>query len=206
MPRSQHPSELEPRLEPEFLEVVCNNALDAAYLALDAASTDDDTNWTKGTLPYGRVHGRFKSMNRDHALPWFQLVNQTMDYTISVNGVLLQVVMDDPNVRKKSHRLESNRVELYQASLLGLACDQNVTWRLYVDSDGNPDGPTLTASVLGFDTNRNVVCQWVHNYVPLVSVRTTAYPQEVEIEEPMPTRRKKDADLGESRDVDVLDE
>lgn len=206
MPQSQHPSELELRLEPEFLEVVCNNALDAAYLALDAASTDDDTNWTKGTLPYGRVHGRFKRMHRDHALPWFQLANQTMDYTISVNGVLLQVVMDDPDVRKKSHRLAASRVELYQSSLLGPACDQNLTWRLYIDSDGNPDGPTLTATILGFDTNRNVVCHWIHNYVPLVSVRTTAYPQEVEIEDQMPTRRKKDAGQGESRDVDASDE
>ncbi|MFC5694853.1 hypothetical protein ACFPU0_04680 [Pseudomonas sp. GCM10022186] len=206
MPQSKHPSELEPRLKPEYLDLVCNNALSAAYAALEAASTEDDTNWTVGTLTYGRVQGRFIHMHHDPELPWFQLANKTMDYTTSVNGVLLQVVMDDPNVRKKSHRLEANRVELYQASLLGPACDQNVTWRLYVDSDGNPDGPTLTASMVGFDTNRNVVCQWVHNYVPLVSVRTTAYPQEVEIEDPMPTRRKKDTDLGESRDVDALDE
>ena len=206
MPPIQHPSELEPRLKPEHVELICNNALDAAYRALEVTSTDDDTNWTMGTLPYGRVHGRFKRLHRDPALPWLLLTNRTMDFTLSVNGVLMQVVMDDPEVRKKGYRLQSNRVELYQASLLGPAIDKNITWRLYVDTDGNFDGPTLTASVLGFDTNRNVVCKWVHDYVPLFAPRTTELPPEVEIEEPFPIRRDKDADQNAPRDADLLDE
>ena len=206
MPPIQHPSELEPKLKQEYLELVCNNVLEAAYRALEVTSTDDDTNWTMGTLPYGRVHGRFKRLHKDPTLPWLKLTNSTMDFTVSVNGVLMQVVMDDPNVRKKGHRLLSNRVEVYQASLLGPSIDKNITWRLYVDNDGNFDGPTLTASILGFDTNRNVVCQWVHDYVPLIAPRTTELPPEVEIEEPFPTRRDKDADQNAPRDADLVDE
>lgn len=206
MRENLHPSELEPRLAAEYIDVVCNEALDAAYRAIEAASTEDDTNWTLGTLTYGRVQGRFKSMNRDPELPWFRLANSTMDYTTSVNGVLLQVVMDDPIVRKKSHRLSPNGVERFQASLLGLACDRNLTWRLYIDSDLNPDGRKLTATVMGFDSNLNVVCQWPHNYVPLPSVRTTELPQEVEIQDPLPLRRNKDADQGKLDGTDVKDE
>lgn len=206
MRETVHPSELEPRLKHEYLAVICNNALDAAYRALEAASTEDDTNWTVGTLTYGRVQGRFNSMNRDQSLPWFRLVNKTMDYTPSINGVLIQVVMDDPNVRKKTHRLEANQVELFQASLLGPACDQNLTWRLYIDSDGNPDGPKLTATIMGFDTNRNVVCQWGHDYVPLISVRATELAPEVEFQEQLPTRRNKDADQGTPDDAESIDE
>ncbi|MDH1869223.1 MULTISPECIES: hypothetical protein [Pseudomonadaceae] len=206
MRETLHPSVLEPRLTAEYVDVVCNEALDAAYRAIEAASTDDDTPWTLGTLTYGRVQGRFKAMNRDPELPWFRLANNTMDYTTSVNGVLLQVVMDDPIVRKKSHRLSPNGVERFQASLLGLACDQNLTWRLYIDSDLNPDGRKLTATVMGFDSNLNVVCQWVHNYVSLPSVRTTELPQEVEIQDPLPLRRNKDAEQGKLDDTDVKDE
>lgn len=55
----------------------------------------------------------------------------------------------------------ASRVELYQASLLGPSNDSNLTWRLYVDSDGNMEDPKLTVTVLGFDTNLNVVCQWM---------------------------------------------
>lgn len=206
MRETRHPSELEPRLTAEYVDVVCNEALDAAYLAIEAASTDDDTPWTLGTLTYGRVQGRFKAMNRDPELPWFRLANNTMDYTTSVNGVLLQVVMDDPIVRKKSHRLSPNGVERFQASLLGLACDQNLTWRLYIDSDLNPDGRKLTATVMGFDSNLNVVCQWVHNHVPLLSVRTLELPQEVEIQDPQPQRRNRDAEQGKLDDTEVKDE
>ncbi len=48
MSLTQHPSELEPRLAQEYVDLICNNALDAAYRALEVTSTDDDTNWTMG--------------------------------------------------------------------------------------------------------------------------------------------------------------
>lgn len=206
MPQTQHPSDFEPKLTPEYLGIVCHNVLEAAYLALAAASTEDDTNWTVGTLLYGRVHGRFKTMHRDKSMPWFQLANSTMDYTPSVNGVLMQVVMDDPNVRKKAHRMMASRVELYQASLLGPSNDSNLTWRLYVDSDGNTENPKLTVTVLGLDTNLNVVCQWMHDYTPLQSVRTIDLPEEVDIPEQFPIRRDKDADQNVPVDADQIDE
>ncbi|WAH59893.1 hypothetical protein LZ023_10285 [Pseudomonas silvicola] len=206
MPQTQHPSDFEPKLTPEYLGIVCHNVLEAAYLALAAASTEDDTNWTVGTLLYGRVHGRFKTMHRDKSMQWFQLANSTMDYTPSVNGVLMQVVMDDPNVRKKAHRMVASRVELYQAGLLGPSNDSNLTWRLYVDSDGNMEDPKLTVTVLGLDTNLNVVCQWMHDYTPLQSVRTIDLPEEVDIPEQFPIRRDKDADRNVPIDADQIDE
>lgn len=102
--------------------------------------------------------------------------------------------------------MEKNVVELYHDSLLGPATDGNVTWRLYVDSDRNPDGPTLTVSVLGFDTNRNVVSKWTHNYEPLVSVRVTELSPIVEIDDSLPVRRDKDAAQKETKDADLKDE
>lgn len=206
MPVYQHPSELEPKLSRAHLDVVCNNLLDAAYKALEATSTDDDTNWTRGIFPYGRIHGRFKRLHLQGDLPWFKLVNNTLDFTVSIDGVLMQVVTDDPDTRKKSYRVEKNVVELYHDSLLGPATDGNVTWRLYVDSDRNPDGPTLTVSVLGFDTNRNVVSKWIHNYEPLVSVRVTELSPIVEIDDSLPVRRDKDAAQKETKDADLKDE
>lgn len=206
MSQIQHPSELEPKLGRTHLNVVCNNLLDAAYKALEDTSTEDDTNWTMGVLPYGRIHGRFKRLQREGDLPWFSLVNNTLDFTVSIDGILMQVVTDDPDLRKKGHRVNKNRVELYHDSLLGPATDGNITWRLYVDSDRNPDGPALTVSILGFDTNRNVICKWVHNYEPLVSVRTTELSPVVEIGDSLPTRRDKYAEQKESLDADLNDE
>ena len=206
MPEYQHPSELEPKLSRAHLDVVCNNLLDAAYKALEATSTEDDTNWTKGIFPYGRIHGRFRRLHRQGDLPWFKLVNNTLDYTISIDGVLMQVVTDDPDTRKKGYRVEKNVVELYHDSLLGPATDGNVTWRLYVDSDRNPDGPTLTVSALGFDTNRNVISKWPHTYEPLVSVRTTELSPVVELADSLPVRRDQDAGQQDPKDAVWKDE
>lgn len=206
MSEFQHPSELEPKLSRAHLDVICNNLLDAAYKALEATSTDDDTNWTRGVLPYGRIHGRFKRLQQLGELSWFSLVNNTLDFTISIDGILMQVVTDDPDLRKKGHRMNKNPVELYHDSLLGPATDGNITWRLYVDSDHNPYGPTLTVSILGFDTNRNVICKWVHNYEPLVSVRTIERSPVVEINDSLPIRRDKDSGQKEKKDAELNDE
>lgn len=207
MRQNLHPSELEPKLKHEYLDVLFTNVLEAAYRAREDASTEDDTNWTMGTLPYGRVHGRFKRLHRDCSLPWLKLCNSTMDYTIAVDGVLMQVVMDDPDVRRKGHRLLANKVELcHQASLLGPAVDNNITWRLYVDSVESIEGHRLVASILGFDTNRNVVCHWVHDHVPLNTARILELPAEVDIPEQFPIRRDKDIDQNAPKNADSVDE
>ncbi|MEH6387092.1 MAG: hypothetical protein V7772_04355 [Pseudomonas profundi] len=206
MPDFQHPCELELTLSRAHLDVVCNNLLDAAYRALEATSTDDDTNWTKGVLPYGRIHGRFKRLQREGDLPWFKLVNNTLDYTISIDGILMQVVTDDPDVRRKHHRVNKNLIERYHDSMLGPATDDNITWRVYVDSDRNPDGPCLTVCILGFDTNRNVISKWTHNYEPLISVRTTGLSPVVEIHDSLPVRRDKDAEQNQTKDAVLNDE
>ncbi|WP_434694963.1 hypothetical protein [Pseudomonas sp. Z1-14] len=134
MPEFQHPSELEPKLSRAHLGVVFNNLLDAAYKALEATSTDDDTNWTRGVFPYGRIHGRFIRLQREGNLSWFRLVNKTLDYTVSVNGVLMQFMTDDPDLRKKGHRLQKNQVERYHDSLLGPANDGNCSGLMKPDT------------------------------------------------------------------------
>ncbi|RMQ28345.1 hypothetical protein ALQ08_200142 [Pseudomonas syringae pv. delphinii] len=68
------------------------------------------------------------------------------------------------------------------------------------------EDPKLTVTVMGFDTNQNVVCQWMHDYTPLQSVRTIDLPVEVDIPEQFPTRREKDADRNVPIDADQIDE
>lgn len=203
MSDAQHPSTFAPKLLPEYLERICQEVVTVAYGALADASTDYDTAWTRGTLLYGRVHGLFKNLSRDRSLPWLILRNSTMDYTISINDVLFQVVVDDPNAPKKAYRLQANDVELTQMSLFEANPDEIVTWRLFIDSDHNFESAKLVATVVGFDINRNVICSWTHDYKAQVPVKTAHLPPAVEFDDPEVARRIKDADIEITTDVEL---
>jgi hypothetical protein len=203
MPETQHPSFFAPKLQPEYLERICQDVVSVAYGALADASTENDTTWTRGTLLYGRVHGLFKNLSRDSSVPWLTLRNSTMDYTISINDVLFQVVMDDPEAPKKSYRLQANDVELTQMSLFEANPEDIVTWRLFVDNDHNFESPKLMATVVGFDINRNAICHWSHDYKAHVPVRSAHQPQAVELEDPRPVRRNKDTHTKAPNDADL---
>lgn len=203
MSETQHPSFFAPKLHPQFLEKICQEVVSVAYGALADASTENDTAWTRGTLLYGRVHGLFKNLSRDPSLPWLTLRNSTMDYTISINDVLFQVVMDDPDAPKKSYRLLANDVELMQMSLFEANPEEIVTWRLFVDNNHNFESPKLTATVVGFDINRNVICHWSHEYKARTPVKSAHLPDAVEFEDPQPVRRNTDAETETTTDVDL---
>lgn len=204
MRKNQHPSHFATELLPEYLDLICQEVISAAYQALADASTPYDTAYTRATLLYGRLQGLCKALGADQTKPWLALRNGTMDFTISINGVLLQIVTDDPDAPKKLHRLKANLVELHQLSLFE-ACPDVSTWRLFVDSNQDLEFPEFKATIVGFDINKNVLCQWTHEYKASVPVRTSDLPAQVEIEEPLMVRRNKDANTKTPEDSGNLD-
>lgn len=204
MHETQHPSHFAPELLPEYLDLVCQEVISVAYQALADASTPHDTAYTRATLLYGRLQGLCKALGADVTLPWLELRNGTMDFTISINGVLLQIVTDDPDAPKKTHRLKANLVEQHQLSLFEAAPGVS-TWRLFVDGNNDLEFPEFKATIVGFDSNRIPVCQWTHEYKPTVPVRTSDLPAQVEIEEPLMVRRNKDADTKKPEEPGSVD-
>ncbi|WP_421560668.1 hypothetical protein [Pseudomonas sivasensis] len=201
---TQHPSHFAPELLPEYLDLVCQEVISVAYQALADASTPHDTAYTRATLLYGRLQGLCKALGADLTLPWLELRNGTMDFTISINGVLLQIVTDDPDAPKKLHRLKANLVELHQLSLFEASPDVS-TWRLFVDGNNDLEFPEFKATIVGFDFNKNILCQWTHEYKASVPVRTSDLPAQVEIEEPLVVRRNKDANTKKPEEPGSVD-
>lgn len=205
MPENQHPNFFAPKLQPEFIDRICQDVISVAYEALADTSSPNDTAYTRGTLLYGRVQGLFLNLHRDSSVPWLQLRNGTMDFTISVNGVFMQVVTDDPDAPKKSHRLKANGLELMQMSLFEANLDEVFTWRLFVDSNHDLEFPEFKATIVGFDINKHVLCHWTHDYKANIPVRAMHLPAQVEIDEPFPLRRNKDVDTKKPDDFGPVD-
>lgn len=200
----RHPSFYSPDLKQEYLEDLCKEVLDVVNQAISDSSTNNDTAWTRGTLPYGRVQGLFIALHNDQSRPWFTLANATMDYTAKIGNTFIQVVTDNPDQPKKNHRLKANSIELRQ---WGLELEQStkgadvLTWRLFIDKDDNDEIPTLHASLVGFDSNTNPLCIWHYGDIVVTPVRAKEFISEVNIEDVL-LRRK----INEDENSDQVDE
>lgn len=205
MPEIQHPNFFAPKLQPQNLSRVCEAVISVAYEAYEAASTDFDTPYTRGTLLYGRVQGLFQALHRDINFPSVQLRNSTMDFTVSIDDVLFQVVTDNPESPKKSHRLKANELEAKQLALFAAEANEVLTWRIFVDSNHDPEFPEFRATVVGLGYHGNVLCHWQHTPQTAVPIRMLDLPAENEIEESLPHRRNKDALSDKPSDDDSVD-
>lgn len=191
----KHPSLYSPDLKQEYLEVLCYEVLNTVNEALIDASTEYDTAWTQGTLPYGRIQGLCKALHKDKSKPWFTLANATMDYTAKILNTPIQFVIDNPSNPRKSHRLRANDIELQQYSLE--LSEQNehefLTWRLFIDDNKNDEVPSLSATLVGFNSDSIPVCVWQYEKIDVVPVRMTEFATEIEIDDAQ-LRRKDSQD------------
>jgi hypothetical protein len=182
----------------ERLNILCDHILDTIHDSIADSSNEDDTAWTKGCLPYGRMQGLLKRLVTKKQYSWLTLANNTMDFTAKVGSAHIQFVIDDPYNPKKVHRLHTNSVENMQ---LSIALEEHetiqvVAWRLFVTIDKNNRELEPTATLVGFDLNQNELCRWEYNEtikVPVHSPLTVA----AEIEEPELQLKKRIAKTNE---------
>lgn len=201
---TQHPSHFEPRLLPEYVDRFCQEVADVAYSALEDSSSAYDTNYTRGTLLFGRQQGLCKVLAADKSMPWLQLRNATLDFTVAINNVLLQVVTDNPNEMKKAYRIKPNPLEQHQLSLFERS-PEICTWRVYVSSNNDLEFPKVEVAIVGFDANLNVICLWKHEERSLLSVRATVQHDAVDVPEAEVQRKRKDVDSNATDNDEPVD-
>ncbi|MGI2068622.1 hypothetical protein [Shewanella baltica] len=186
---ANHPVNFSADLTEERLKLLCLNCLDVVADSILDSSSIYDTQWTKGCLPYGRLQGLMYHLSLNKELPWIKLANKTMDYTISIGSTFLQFVIDDPYNPKKIHRLNSNSIENIQSSF-DFEQDSNVMlWRLFIGIDKLDSQAEPTATLVGYDSNRNPVCFWSYDdaiQTPMMAEDTKV----VEIPEPILARKQ----------------
>ncbi len=149
------------------------------------------TAWFRGTANYGLAQGMLRQLHHDSNYPWLKLANQTMDYTARIGTTLVQFVVDDPHAPKKTHRLKRNEVEQYQMALQleNDPLENLLVWRFYLNPIANGVDYSPSITLLGFDSDNNVVCKWEYDSV-ISGPSATELPEVVEIDEPALARKK----------------
>lgn len=199
-----HPSHFEPRLLPEYVDRFCQQVLEVAYSALQDASGPYDTAYTRGTLLFGRQQGLSQMLAADKSMPWVKLHNATLDFTLSLNGVLIQTVTDNPHNIRKAYRNKPNPLEQEQLSLFERSPDV-CTWRVYVSSNNDLEFPKIEVAIVGFDEHLNVVCLWKYDERSVLSVRSTEQHAAVDVPEAKVQRKRKDSDRNATDKDEALD-
>jgi len=201
---TEHPSHFEPRLLPDYVDRFCQEVADVAYGALEDSNSPYDTSYTRGTMLFGRQQGLCQVLAADKSMPWLQLRNATLDFTVSLNDVLLQIVTDNPLDIKKGYRIKPNPLEQHQLSLFEKS-PEICTWRVYVSSNNDTELPKVEVAVVGFDTNHNVICLWKHDEQSVLSVRATKQHATVDVPEAVVQRKRKKVDRKHTDSDEALD-
>ncbi|MCZ4339864.1 hypothetical protein [Shewanella colwelliana] len=190
---TQKPEFHAPDLTAERLQILSENLLDVLDEAQHYSESPNATAWFKGTANYGLPQGMLYRLHLDSSYPWLTLANQTMDYTIRVGKTLVQFVVDDPHSPRKQHRLRRNRVEQNQFSLELEEDNADIAliWRFYLNPMSNGIDYSPSISLLGFNSNGNIICSWEYDSV-ITGPIATDKPESVEIDEPLLVRKKKE--------------
>lgn len=193
---AKQPIDFSADLTEERLNTLCDYCLDTIADSIQDSSSKHDTAWTKGCLPYGRLHGLMIDLSKNKDLSWISLANSTMDYTVRIGSTLVQFIIDDAYNPKKIHRLNKNSVENMQFSLE--LEEQNevevVAWRVFIGIDRQDNQVEPTATLVGFNLNQNPICYWDYSdsTPPPLSTETI---KTFEIPDPILARKQKDDDI-----------
>lgn len=196
---TNHPVDFSADLTDERLRVLCLYCLDVVADSILDSSSIDDTKWTKGCLLYGRLQGLMYRLSLNNELPWINLANRTMDYTIRIGSTFVQFMIDDPYNPKKIHRLNSNSIENTQ-SCFDFDQDSNIMiWRIFISIDKLDPQAEPTATLVGYDSNRNPVCFWSYDEAIQIPM-TVEDTKVVEIPEPLLARKQnRDESVNETK-------
>jgi len=194
---SNTPTEFSVDLTDERLNILCEHILDTIQDSISDSSTVNDTAWTKGCLPYGRLQGLMQRLAIDKNYPWLSLANKTMDFTATIGSAHIQFLIDDPYCPKKTHRLQTNAVENMQLSMVLEVEDivQVVHWRLFIVIDKDDDDQfSPVATLVGYDLNQNSVCIWEHQDTAIIPMAASHTPV-IDIPEPEISRKEHKDDV-----------
>lgn len=188
---TQKPEFYAPDLTEERLDILSEKLLDVLHEAHQFSESPNATAWFKGTANYGLPQGMLQRMHGDKSFPWLTLANKTMDYTARVGKTLVQFVVDDPHAPRKQHRLKRSLIEQHQFSL---EFEENCTdlpliWRFYLNPNSNGVDFSPSISLVGLNSNENIVCNWEYDSVISGPVVTNK-PESIEIDEPVLVRKK----------------
>jgi len=146
------------------------------YYGVDSLlSTEDDCNYGRGALFFGRSRQRLINLALQSEIDWLKLTNAGMDVTLEIEGTPFRFFRDDPeNPKKKGFWRRNDSDQLFAPN------DQEpVIFRFIVQRPLNED-EELEIYFIGYNALEEAVCEWRYGQVPVLRGVDQDLPKEVE--------------------------
>ncbi|MEN8416019.1 hypothetical protein [Acinetobacter radioresistens] len=181
----RHPSYFEPQLTDEVIGFFAQHMLNIYRDILYLLSTEDDSNYGRGTSIFDRTKNRFSRMILTKQCPVdVHLINGSLKFIFQIGSATIRFLKDDfDNPKKKKYFMQ----QLQSLSLFPLDDIQPHYWRFILNEPKTLDDEPLVVFV-GYNLANEVVAYWDSssiagiNYIHLDEPET---PTSVELGSPL---------------------
>lgn len=190
------PWDLKPALTEERLNTIATAFLDVYYGVQELLSTDDDCNYGRGALTFGRSRQRLINMALYGNYPWLKIVNPAMDVTLEIEGIPFRFFRDDHDTPKKKGFWRRN-----DSDQLFAADDETpVIFRFIVEKPvQEEDEPEVY--FIGYNAQEIPVFEWQYGHFHVMHSVDDSAPNPVKIGPApveLPRTETKENDAGSS--------
>lgn len=192
----RHPSSFEPQLTDEVIGFFAQHMLNINRDILYVLSTDDDSNYGRGTSIFDRTRNRFLNLIMKQQCPVdVHLVNGSLKFIFQIGNATIRFLKDDfENPKKKKFFMP----QWQSMSLFPLDEQEPHYWRFILNEPKTLDDEPLVVFV-GYNLANEVVAYWDSS-----SITGTNY---IHLDEPeTPTSVELGSPLVEDPDMDYEDD
>lgn len=153
----RHPSSFEPQLTDEVIGFFAQHMLNIYRDILYLLSTDDDSNYGRGTSIFDRTRNRLLNLIMTKQCPVdVHLINGSLKFIFQIGSATIRFLKDDfENPKKKKYFMQ----QLQSMSLFPLDDQQPHYWRFILNEPKTFDDEPLVVFV-GYNLANEVVAYW----------------------------------------------
>lgn len=197
----RHPSFFEPQLTDEVISFFAKHMLDIYRDINYVLSTDDDSNYGRGTSIFDRTRIRFSNLIVRKQCPVdVHLVDGSLKFIFKIGNASIRFLKDDFEKPKKKKFLMQ---QIQSFSLFPLDVHQPYFWRFILNEPKTLDDEPRVVFA-GYNLSNDVVAYWDSssitdiNYIHLSEPET---PRSVELDSPLVEDLDIDDEDGEDSEV-----
>lgn len=191
---TKQPWEFKASLTNDRLKFLAQQFWEIYYGVESLLSTDDDCNYGRGALFFGRARKRLITLALSDSFDWLKLTNHGMDVTLEIEGTPFRFFRDDHESPKKKGFWRRNGTD----QLFAPNEEVPVIFRFIVERPLNDD-EVLEIYFIGYNALEEAVCEWRYGRVHILHGIDENLPQEVEqqpapVDVPRETEKRNIAD------------
>lgn len=150
-------------LSEDRLNLIADHFREIYYGVESLLDTEDDCNYGRGSLFFGRARKRLIKLGASVELPWLKLANAGMDVTLEIEGVPFRFFRDDHDKPMKKGFWRRNDTDRLFASN-----DAEPTLFRFIVQRPLSENDELEIYFVGYNAVQEAVCEWRYGDVRIL--------------------------------------